>query len=326
VEHDFGDAAREVGPDGGVILRAVGQDVDEARGARLTAIQSWTVGRGNPAAWAMAGMWSRRLVEPPKGRVHRHGIADGGGVRISRMGMPAFGQTQRPRGRCAVAISRHTAEPEGASALCGSAIPRLRRRPAKWRPCPETGIRPRAKRRRGSPVRRLPSSESSPREKRAPMVCTAPASSPSRGGRVTPPGTMTQGRSRDPASAIIMAGSPLSQVATPSTPARRGRERMRRRRTSAASLRYGRRIKHARGALRAAIARIADCRGERHGAEGAQLTGGGFDLKRNLPVSGVKAQRDRFSVRRAQAARRAEDEELPVIGALRVPNPCRHSA
>ena len=69
------------------------------------------------------------------------------------------------------------------------------------------------------------------------MVWTLPASSPSVGSRVTPPGTSTQGRSRLPASAIIMAGRPLSQVATPITPRRVGSERMRRRKTMAASLR-----------------------------------------------------------------------------------------
>ena len=60
---------------------------------------------------------------------------------------------------------------------------------------------------------------------------------PSRGGRVTPPGTSTQGRSRSAASAIIMAGRPLSQVATPITPRRVGSERASRRSTTAASLR-----------------------------------------------------------------------------------------
>ena len=58
----------------------------------------------------------------------------------------------------------------------------------------------------------------SPWAKRAPTVCTLPASSPSLGGRVTPPGTSTLGKSRLPAKAIIMAGSPLSQVATPMIP------------------------------------------------------------------------------------------------------------
>jgi len=39
------------------------------------------------------------------------------------------------------------------------------------------------------------------------------------------------------ASAIIIAGKPLSQVATPSTPLRVGSERIKRRNTLAASLR-----------------------------------------------------------------------------------------
>jgi hypothetical protein len=69
------------------------------------------------------------------------------------------------------------------------------------------------------------------------MDCTLPASSPSAGGSVTPPGTSTQGRSCMAARAIIIAGSPLSQVATPSTPCRVGSERISRRRTTAASLR-----------------------------------------------------------------------------------------
>ena len=56
-------------------------------------------------------------------------------------------------------------------------------------------------------------------------------------GMVTPPGTTTQGRSRRPATAIIIAGKPLSHVATPSTPARNGSERANRRKTTAASFR-----------------------------------------------------------------------------------------
>jgi hypothetical protein len=56
---------------------------------------------------------------------------------------------------------------------------------------------------------------------------------------VTPPGISTVGRSCAPASAIIIAGSPLSQVATPKTPLPVGRERINRENTLAASLRYG---------------------------------------------------------------------------------------
>jgi len=43
-----------------------------------------------------------------------------------------------------------------------------------------------------------------------------------------------------PATAMSIAGKPLSQVATPSTPARNGRERASRRNSMAASFRYGR--------------------------------------------------------------------------------------
>src|SRR5436309_8742721 len=78
------------------------------------------------------------------------------------------------------------------------------------------------------------------RAKRAPRLCTCPASSPPIAGRVTPPGTITPGRSRHPASASIVAGSPWSHVATPITPDAVGRERINRRMTTAASLRYGR--------------------------------------------------------------------------------------
>ena len=77
-----------------------------------------------------------------------------------------------------------------------------------------------------------------PWAKRAPMDLHAcPASSPSSASSVTPPGTRTQGRSRMAASAIIIAGRPLSQVATPMHAARVGSERIRRRKTVAASLR-----------------------------------------------------------------------------------------
>ena len=57
---------------------------------------------------------------------------------------------------------------------------------------------------------------------------------------MTPPGTITPGSAGSPATAIIIAGSPLSQVAMPRTPLPRGRDRASRRRTIAASFRYGR--------------------------------------------------------------------------------------
>jgi hypothetical protein len=57
------------------------------------------------------------------------------------------------------------------------------------------------------------------------------------GGSVTPPGTSTPGRSPDPASAIIIAGTPLSHVATPITALRVGNDRISRLKMDAASFR-----------------------------------------------------------------------------------------
>ncbi len=130
--------------------------------------------------------------------------------------------------------------PEGASAECGKAMPSASATtcgvaavPRNWQPPP------------GLAQARQPSSaascrETSPWTNRDPIDWTLPASSPWAGGNVTPPGTITPGRPCEPARASIIAGRPLSHVATPSTPFRRGSERIRRRKTTAASLRYGR--------------------------------------------------------------------------------------
>ena len=84
-----------------------------------------------------------------------------------------------------------------------------------------------------------------------------------RGEQVTPPGTRTHGRSCIAARAIIIAGRPLSQVATPSTPLRVGSERISRRKTMRRVVAIGQAVHHAGGALRAAVARIGADAGER---------------------------------------------------------------
>ena len=134
-------------------------------------------------------------------------------------------------------MSSQTGSPEGASALWGSAMPSASATtcavaavPRNWQPPP--GV-PQARQARAA----ASSSVTRPWAKRAPSVCTAPASSLPSAGSVTPPGTITPGRSEQPASASIVAGRPLSQVAMPRTPARRGSERIWRRITIAASLR-----------------------------------------------------------------------------------------
>ena len=133
-------------------------------------------------------------------------------------------------------MSSHTGCPEGASAECGNENPsaspttcEVAAVPRNWQPPP------------GEPQARQPSSaasdsETNPCAKRAPRVCTFPASSPTRRQRDAA-GNEHARQSRKPASAIIIAGRPLSHVAMPSTPARTGSERASRRNTIAASFR-----------------------------------------------------------------------------------------
>lgn len=123
----------------------------------------------------------------------------------------------------ALAISCHTGSPEGASAECGMASPRpsattcdVPAVPRNWQPPPEEA-------QALQPARRASCSDNSPLAKRAPMVCTLPLSSPSFAGSVAPPGTSTVALSCCAAKAIMVAGSPLSQLATPMTAFASGR-------------------------------------------------------------------------------------------------------
>src|SRR5437660_7542451 len=164
--------------------------------------------------------------------------------------------------------------------------------PRNWQPPP------------GDPQARQPrscacSSVSSPWANRAPIDCTLPASSPSRGGSVTPPGTSTAGRPRSAASAIIIAGSPLSHVATPSTPLRVGNERARTPEHLGGVVTIGEAVHHADGALRAAVARIRAVRGEREAFERAQLFGRRLHQQADLRVTGVIAESARMAIRGA---------------------------
>ena len=179
------------------------------------------------------------MVEPPKAACTTIAFRTAASVRMSRAAIPRAARATSARAERRAA-STHTGWPEGASAAWGSARPsaspttcEVAAVPRNWQPPP------------GEPHARQPSSAasssvSSPWAKRAPIDWILPASSPSRGGSVTPPGTSTEGSSRSAASASIIAGSPLSHVATPSTPRRVGSERISRRKTCAASFRYAR--------------------------------------------------------------------------------------
>ena len=203
----------------------------------------------------------------------------------------------------------------------------LRRRPARWRPCRGTGSRRPARRRPGSPARPPPSSVSWPCAKRAPMVCTLPASSPSVGGSVTPPGTSTHGRSCIAASAIIIAGRPLSQVATPM------HALARRQRADQPAQHHARRRCDRAGCPSCPV---VPCVRPSHGSvqkpangtqpQRAQLLRRRLHQQADFPVAGVVAQGDGRAVGIADAAGRAEDQELAPAQLGRDSSPCRRPA
>ena len=100
-----------------------------------------------------------------------------------------------------------------------------------------------------------------------------------------------------PARAIIIAGRPLSQVATPSTPLR-----VRQRADQAAEddgrvVAVGQAVHHAGRALGAAVARVGDhARRTATTPSRLQLLGRRLHQQADLPVAGVIAQRDRRAV------------------------------
>src|SRR4051812_2409426 len=61
-------------------------------------------------------------------------------------------------------------------------------------------------------------------------------------------------------------------------------------------------VEHTGGSLRAAVTRIGTERCERQSLETSKFFGGFFDEETDLPVTGVKSKRDRFSVGCAHAA------------------------
>ena len=154
--------------------------------------------------------------------------------------------------------------------------------------------------------------------KRAPSVCTAPASSPRVGGSVTPPGTIAPASSRNEATAISIAGRPLSQVPTPITPRRSRQAAHEAAQHERGVVAVGERVEHARRALGAPVARVGDVGGERQPAEPVELLGRLAHEQADLPVARVVAERDRRAVVGPHAAQGREDEELvaPDLGRL----------
>ena len=328
VQHHLGHAAGQEDAHRRMADRAVGQRIDQAR---HPAVDGGPVLDRRPAQPGVrkrsAGMCSSRFVEPPNAAWTVMALRKAASVRmccvcdlarlqiVPRPGPSGGPCRARSVGRTAPGAECGSDRPSASPTTCDvAAVPR------NWQPPP------------GEAQARQPSSAAcssviSPCAKRAPMVCTLPASSPSVGGSVTPPGTRTHGRSCMPARAIIIAGSPLSQVATPMTP------RARRQRTNQPAQHHGRivairqAIHHADGALRAAVARIGAEAGERHAAEPSNLLGRRLHEQPDFPMAGVIAQSDRRCRRQLGARRecwRMRNSRPAEFDGI--PDPCRRFA
>ena len=82
--------------------------VSTRRGTRrFTAIQSSTVGRRSPAAWAMAGRCNSRFVEPPNAACTTIAFLTAASVTMSRPRMPRDSSATRARAERR-AMSNHT--------------------------------------------------------------------------------------------------------------------------------------------------------------------------------------------------------------------------
>ena len=183
------------------------------------------------------GNVQQQVGRSAKGRMHHHRVADRSvGQDVAACRCPAASCAASP----APSASRHRSQigwPEGASAVCGSDMPSASATtcdvaavPRNWQPPP------------GDAQARQPISAAYfqrdllLRKSRADGLHLARVFAVLRQQRHAAR-HQHAGVRRDDASAIIMAGSPLSQVATPITPRRVGSDRIRRRSTIAASLR-----------------------------------------------------------------------------------------
>ena len=99
VQHHLRHAAGQEDPHRGMRHGPFGRTLTRRGTRRLTAIQSSTVGRGSPAACAIAGMCSSRLVEPPKAACSAIALLEAGRGQDVAHGPPRLGQGDERAGR-----------------------------------------------------------------------------------------------------------------------------------------------------------------------------------------------------------------------------------
>ena len=300
-----------------MVLRAVGQYIDQARNA---AVDLGPLVDGRPLE--PGRMRDGREVQEQVRRSAERGVQD---HRVADRGIGHDAEVLIPRAARATSALRTAAGHVEPDRLAGGGQGRVRQGqaqrlanhlglaavPKKWQPPPGDAQDRHASWRACSNV-------TSPRAKRAPIDWTFPVSSRPLVGSVTPPGISTQGRSRKLAKAIIIAGNPLSQVATPRTPLavgtlRPGGGRPKRRRCGRPSCRTcrtspgsGRRRVGAVGGIGnpTGLLELPRCR---------------CDCQAELEVARMVAQRHGRAVLGPQPPQRAQDDILRARTAGRIP-------
>ena len=234
--HDFGDAAGQVQLDRRVIHRTVRQDVDKSRNAAIGFLPIRDGRTFETGGMGDGGNVQQKIGRAAAGRMHGDGIVDRRLREDVAERQSLGGKFHQGCGR----VAGHV-EPDRLAARCQRGV----RHGEPHRFCDHLAGR-------GGSQELTTSAGTATRAAtcgRGVFQGKLPIHIPGAdclyfgrvfgptAGNVTPPGTMMPGRSRQPARASIAAGSPLSQVATASTPCRLGSERIKRRMTIAASLR-----------------------------------------------------------------------------------------
>ena len=276
----------------------------------------------------MAGMCSSRFVEPPNAAWTTIALRIAASVRMSRIVDAARFEAQQRRAPSAGPCRARSAGPTGrapsAAATCPSASATtcaVAAVPRNWQPPP------------GDAQARQPSSAASSQRDLAVRVAGADRlhlagvlAVARRQRHAARARARTAGRA-SPASAIIIAGRPLSQVATPSTPRARRQRADQPAEDDRRVVAVRQAVQHARRALRAAVARVG-ARRRRTGSPPSRLNSSAAASieQADLPVPGVVAERDRRAVVGADAAVRARGSGTRGRRASAGSSPCRRSA
>ena len=286
--------------------------------ARLILRQSSTVGRRSPVAWAIAGMWSRRFVDPPKAAWTTIAFSIALSVRTAA--------SVRPSVPLVV---------DGSGGAAGDVEPdRLPRRG-------ERGVRNREPEGLGDDLRGGSGSE----ELTAATGGRAGAAAEV-GGLVERDELVRETRSQRLHGACVLAApgrqrDPSGDDCSREVAERSDRHQHRRQALVAGAdadhapavrqaahepaqhecrvVAVGQRVEHAGRALRPAVARVRDVCGERQPAEAVELHRGLANEQSDLPVAGVVAERDGRAVVGANAAERREEQELVASDLRRLP-------